>query len=41
VEHAVDYVFEKIEHRLTESHAAVANASQKVDNVVEAVKKEL
>jgi len=41
VEHAVDYVFEKIEHRLTENHAAVANASQKVDNVVEAVKKEL
>jgi hypothetical protein len=41
VEHAVDYVFEKIEHRLTENHAAVSKASQKVENAVESVKREL
>lgn len=41
VEHAVDYVFEKIEHRLTENHAAVSKASKKVDDVVQAVKDEL
>ena len=41
VEHAVDYVFEKIEHRLTENHAAVSKASKKVDDAVQAVKDEL
>lgn len=41
VEHAVDYVFEKIEHRLVENHAAVVKANKKVDDVVQAVKDEL
>jgi fission process protein 1 len=44
VEHAVDYVFEKIEHRLTQSHAAVqavSNASRKLDNVVDAASQQV
>lgn len=34
VETAVDYVFEKIEHRLEQNHTAVAKANKAVDDAV-------